>query len=89
MMSLALGPDAGAAPEAVGPDAAAAPEAAGPEADGGPFLLQRKRSSPVVDPLKKHPSRPTTLLQPLTNPLLHASRHIYILLNMQETSSVN
>ena len=35
MMSLALGPDAGAAPEAAGPDA----EAAGPEADGGPFLL--------------------------------------------------
>jgi len=39
MMSLALGPDAAAAPEAAGPDAAAAPEAAGPEADGGPFLL--------------------------------------------------
>jgi len=39
MMSLALGADAGAAPEAAGPDAAAAPEAAGPEADGGPFLL--------------------------------------------------
>ena len=38
-MSLALGPDARAAPEAAGPDAAAAPEAAGPEANGGPFLL--------------------------------------------------
>lgn len=38
-------------------------------------------SSPLFEPLKKQPSKPTTFLHPNKNPFLQAARQTYILLN--------